>query len=234
MPAYSNWLLFSAMVEAGLDLLGARADLTRVDYAIRQHDAWYKGDGAYGDGPSFHWDYYNSFVIHPMLVDVLETCGDDVEAWREMRPRVLERARRYAAILERLIAPDGSFPPIGRSLAYRFGAMQVLAQVALRGSLPEGVAPAQVREALTAVIQRTMNAPGTFDAAGWLRIGFCGHQPGVGERYISTGSLYLCAVGLLPLGLSPEDEFWSAPAQPWTSVKAWTGQPFPIDHALSS
>ena len=30
---------------------------------------------------------------------------------------------------------------------------------------------------------------------GWLRIGFCGHQPGVGETYISTGSLYLVLRG---------------------------------------
>ena len=37
---------------------------------------------------------------------------------------------------------------------------------------------------------------------------------------------------LLPLGLPASDEFWSAPPQPWTSVKAWSGQPFPIDHAL--
>ncbi len=62
------------------------------------------------------------------------------------------------------------------------------------------------------VIRRTIEAPGTFDANGWLQIGFCGHQPGVGETYISTGSLYLCAVGLLPLGLPPADPFWSAPA----------------------
>ena len=105
--------------------------------------------------------------------------------------------------------------------------------MALRHALPDGVSPAQVRGALTAVIRRTIEAPGTFDADGWLRIGFCGHQPGVGETYISTGSLYLCAVGLLPLGLPASDEFWSAPAQPWTSVRAWSGQPFPIDHALN-
>ena len=50
-------------------------DRMRVDYALRQHDQWYKGDGAYGDGPDFHWDYYNSFVIHPMLLDVLDAVG---------------------------------------------------------------------------------------------------------------------------------------------------------------
>jgi len=231
MPGFNNWLLFSATVEAGLKLLGANWDKTRVDYALRQHEQWYKGDGTYGDGPEFHWDYYNSFVIHPMLIDVLTACADE-SAWKELAAREQARAIRYAAVQERLIGPDGSFPPIGRSIAYRCGAFHALAQAALRKRLPEGVSPAQVRGALTAVIRRSIDAPETFDANGWLRIGFCGHQPGIGETYISTGSLYLCAVGLLPLGLAASDEFWSAPAEPWTSAKAWSGRAFPIDHAL--
>jgi hypothetical protein len=234
LPSTSNWLLFSATVEAGLARLGAPWDRLRVDYALRQHEQWYKGDGAYGDGPEFHWDYYNSFVIHPMLLDVLDVCRDETPAWKDLAARVERRAQRYAAVQERLIAPDGTFPAIGRSLAYRFGAFHLLAAIALRRALPEGLSPAQVRGALTAVIRRSIGAPETFDANGWLRIGFCGHQPGIGETYISTGSLYLCAVGLLPLGLPPSDDFWSAPAQPWTSVRAWGGQSFPIDHALGS
>jgi hypothetical protein len=234
VPGFNNWLLFSAMVEAGLKLLGANWDKTRVDYALRQHDQWYKGDGAYGDGPDFHWDYYNSFVIHPMLVDVLNACADESPAWKDLAAREQARATRYAAVQERLIGPDGSFPPVGRSIAYRCGAFHALAQAALRKRLPDGVSPAQVRGALTAVIRRSIDAPDTFDANGWLRIGFCGNQPGIGETYISTGSLYLCAVALLPLGLPASDEFWSAPTEPWTSAKAWSGKPFPIDHALST
>jgi hypothetical protein len=224
--------LFSATIEAALARLGATWDRMRVDYALRQHDEWYKGDGAYSDGPSFHWDYYNSFVIHPMLLDVLDACRDEMPAWKELSARVDERARRYAAILERLIAPDGSFPAIGRSLAYRCGAFHLLASMALRRALPEGVSAAQVRGALTAVIRKTLEAPDTFDADGWLRIGFCGHQPGIGETYISTGSLYLSSVAFLPLGLDGGDPFWSSAAQPWTSVKAWKGEAFPIDHAI--
>jgi hypothetical protein len=232
VPGFNNWLLFSAMVEAALKELGAPWDRTRVDYAVRQHEQWYKGDGAYGDGPEFHWDYYNSFVIHPMLVDVLHVCADESPAWRDVSAHEEVRAKRYAAVQERLIAADGSFPPIGRSIAYRCGAFHALAQAALRRSLPDGVSPAQVRGALTAAIRRTLDAPGTFDANGWLTVGFCGHQPGVGETYISTGSLYLCALAFLPLGLPGSDEFWSAPPQPWTQAKAWSGQPFRIDHAL--
>ncbi len=232
-PGFNNWLLFSATVEAALLKLGAAWDRVRVDYALRQHDQWYKGDGAYGDGPQFHWDYYNSFVIHPMLLDVLDACRDEMPAWKELSARVDERAKRYAAVLERLVAPDGSFPAIGRSIAYRCGAFHLLAAMALRRTLPDGVSPSQVRGALTAVIRRTLEtAPETFDSNGWLRIGLCGHQPGVGETYISTGSLYLCSVAFLPLGLDTTDPFWSAPAQPWTSAKAWRGEAFPLDHAI--
>jgi hypothetical protein len=234
VPPFNNWLLFTATVEAALSKLGASWDRVRVDYALRQHAQWYKGDGTYGDGPDLHWDYYNSLVIQPMLIDVLEACASAFPEWEAMVPVVRRRARRYAAILERLISPEGTFPAIGRSLAYRFGALHLLAQMAARRDLPEEVSPAQVRGGLTAVIRRSIEAPGTFDADGWLRIGFCGHQPGVGERYISTGSLYLCAVGLLPLGLPESDAYWSAPAEPWTSMRAWSGRAFPIDKALPS
>lgn len=231
-PGFNNWLLFSATIEAFLASIGQPWDRMRVDYALRQHAQWYKGDGIYGDGPEFHWDYYNGYVIHPMLLDVLDTCAPRDAGWKTLHEAALPRARRYAAIQERLVAPDGSFPAIGRSLPYRCGAFQPLAQMALRRDLPDGVTPPQARAALDAVIRRTLDAPATFDDNGWLRIGLCGHQPALGESYISTGSLYLCSVAFLPLGLPPADPFWAAPPEPWTGLKVWRGEPIPIDRAL--
>lgn len=146
---------------------------------------------------------------------------------------VQRRIQRYAAVQERLISPEGAFPPIGRSLAYRIGAFQALGQVALGHLLPAEVAPAQVRCALTAVMKRMMEAPGTFDEKGWLKIGFCGAQPGIGEGYINTGSLYLCCAGFLPLGLPADDPFWNAPDADWTSLKLWKGIDLPADHAVN-
>jgi len=213
--------------------MGEEPDRLRIDYAIRQHEQWYKGDGVYGDGPEFHWDYYNSYVIQPMLVDILlRVSGTYGEEGERMRDRVLLRAQRFAAIQEALIAPDGTFPAIGRSIAYRCGAFQHLAQMALMKRLPESLSPAQVRCALQAVIRRSLEAPGTFDENGWLRIGLCGHQPSLGERYISTGSLYLCTTAFLPLGLPEDDPFWSDPDEAWSSQKIWSGQDAPADHAL--
>ncbi|RSL19150.1 hypothetical protein EDE15_4792 [Edaphobacter aggregans] len=231
-PGYNNWLLFSAMVEAALSVMGAWWDPMRVDYAVRTMNTWYKGDGVYGDGPSFHWDYYNSFVIQPMLLNILDSISKSSTAWESFRPAITVRAQRYAAIQERLIGPDGTFPPIGRSLCYRFGAFHLLAEVALRRVLPEPIAPSQVRSALTTVMRRMLDAPNVFDEKGWLRIGFHGHQPSIAESYISTGSSYLCSAALLPLGLPATDLFWSGRSMPWTSKKTWSGEQVGPDHAL--
>jgi hypothetical protein len=230
-PGFNNWLLFSAIIEAMFCKYGLPWDTLRIDYALRQHMEWYKGDGLYGDGPQFHWDYYNSFVIQPMMLNILDAVSKTTDRWEFLRKPVVARARRYAAIQERLISPEGTFPAIGRSLAYRFGVFHHLGEMAMRRNLPEGVHPAQVRCALTSVMSRMVAAKGMFDDKGWLTIGFAGHQPSIGEEYISTGSCYLCAGAWLPLGLAASDVFWSAPGEPWTAQKAWGGTDMPVDHA---
>lgn len=223
-PGFNNWLLFSAMIEAFLFTVGEEWDYVRIDYAVRQHDEWYKGDGHYGDGPAFHADYYNSYVIHPMLLDVLACMHQQSPHWDKMYTRELVRAARYAEVLERMVGPDGSFPPLGRSLAYRCGVFHLLALLAWKEKLPATLPPAQVRGALLAVIAATLGARSNFDDNGWLQIGLSGHQPAIGEDYISTGSLYLCATTFLPLGLPSSNRFWSDPDLSWTQRRVWWQQ----------
>ncbi|KAF9112873.1 hypothetical protein BGX30_007143 [Mortierella sp. GBA39] len=220
------------LIETALARFGDRDwDPMRIDYALKQLEQWYAGDGVYGDGPAYHADYYNSFVIHPMLLDVLDHAGALQPDWEAHKGPALVRAQRYAEQLERMIAPDGSFPVVGRSISYRTGAFHLLAQLAWQRLLPEGLDAAQVRCALTAVMRRCFEPAGTYDAEGWLRIGLSGHQPELGEGYISTGSLYLCATVLLPLALPENDPFWQGEAE-WTSKRIWSGGHGRIDHAL--
>lgn len=231
-PPENNWLLFSAMIEAALFQLGEDWDRARVGDALRKHAAWYLGDGLYGDGPHYHADYYDSYVIHPFLLSVLHVLGQQDPSWAAMKQAAENRAQRYAALQERTIAPDGSFPPIGRSLTYRAGAFHLLADIALRESLPELLTPQQVRSALSAVLNHTLTPPGTFNAEGWLQIGLSGHQPSLGETYISTGSLYLCTAAFLPLGLPASHPFWTGPETSWTSKRIWQGENLSADHAI--
>lgn len=228
----SNWIFFSAMVEAGLYVLGEQYDIMRVLYALRVFRQWYKGDGVYGDGEMFHWDYYNSFVIQPMYVDLVDLFYKENEEIAAMRSTVLSHASRYASVLERLIGPEGSYPVLGRSICYRFGAFQMLAQAALQHRLEKELSPASVRCALTAVIKRVMCSPKMFDEHGWLLPGVYGYQPELAEGYINIGSLYLCSAVFLPLGLLPSDSFWSGADEAWSGKKVWAGEAIHIDHAI--
>ena len=232
-PYENNWLLFSAMVECAIKEFGGEWKYEAVEYALDRHEQWYKGDGVYGDGPDFHFDYYNSFVIQPMMTQVLEIVVKHVPEKSADFKRQLKRYARYAEQQERMISPEGTFPAVGRSLAYRFGAFYALSDVSYRQMLPKKVSPAQVRSALTAVIRRQISMPGTFDRNGWLQLGFAGHQPSIAERYINTGSSYLCCAVFVALGLPSDSGFWTDPAQDWTQKKVWKGVDIPCDKALA-
>lgn len=170
-------------------------------------------------------DYYNSFVIHPMLLDILEIMQKHNKGETDFYKKEQLRFSRYAEQQERMISPDGAYPVIGRSIAYRFGTFHVLSTAALKDLLPTTITKSQVRCGLTAVIKRHMAIKGNFDEHGWLTLGFAGHQPQIAERYISTGSLYLCSTVFTALGLPVTDEFWSAPYEEWTGKKIWSGNP---------
>lgn len=226
----SNWLLFSALIESFLLSIGEGDwDKQAVDKALSKFDEWYVGDGWYSDGPTFALDYYNSFVIHPMLVDILEILVEHNIKPQSDYDQALKRMVRYSDQLERMISPVGTFPVIGRSITYRTGAMQALAQVALEEKLPVGTSPSQVRCALTKVTENLLRDE-VFDENGWLILGLTGHTPEVADYYTSTGSLYMASLSFLPLGLPKENPFWSDPAEEWTSLKAWKGEVFKKDY----
>ena len=232
-PGESNWLLFASMVEAALLEFTGECDKDRLLYGVKRfRDHWYKGDAWYGDGKDLHLDYYNSLVIHPMLTEVLRIMAKHGIEGAEFLPEQERRLGRYAAELERMISPEGTYPVIGRSINYRFGSMHALSDAALLHLLPENVSPAQVRCALTAVITRQIGMPRTFTPDGWLRSGYAGSQIRMAETYINTGSLYLCTAAFLPLGLPETDPFWESPYRDWTAKKAWNGVDVGTDHCL--
>lgn len=230
-PVFSNWLLFSAMNEAFFCRFGYEWDVMRVDYALRQLEQWYVGDGMYKDGESFAVDYYNSYVIHPFLAAITEVVKSKTNAYSAMTELIKKRNERYAIIQERSINADGSYPAFGRSIIYRGAAFHHLADMAWRKTLPQQLTPAQVRGALTAVIRKTMESTGTYKD-GWLTIGLVGDQPSLADVYNNQGSPYIATNIFLPLGLSETDPFWADPPAKWSAQKIWSGEDFPNDHSV--
>jgi hypothetical protein len=237
-PPYSNWLLFAAMNEAFLLSIGEEWDPVRIDLAVRKINEWYVGDGWYSDGPRFHFDHYGSFVIHPMLVEILEVLVATGAKLNSLDgPALLDQAyrrmQRYGEHLERLIGPEGSFAPIGRSLTYRTAAFQPLGLLAWRKKLPESLPEGQVRAATMAAQRAIFSHPSNFNQQGFLTIGFTGHQPRLGDSYSNNGSMYLASQSLIALGLPEDDSFWTAPGLPWTTKKAFAGEDFPKDYYVN-
>lgn len=61
-PPYTNWLLFVSMEECFLMKARAQFDPYRIKMGLSKVEEWYVGDGWYSDGPSFAFDYYNSWM----------------------------------------------------------------------------------------------------------------------------------------------------------------------------
>lgn len=230
--AYNNWLLFAGMNETFLMGVGAESDPARITIARYKIREWYVGDGWYSDGAKFSMDYYNAFVIHPMLVQMLEVLRDNKRVAATEYDEALARLIRHADYTERIISPEGTYPVFGRSVTYRTAAFQSLAQAALMEKLPADVTPAQVRCGLTKVFRNMYKGNQNFDANGWLVLGFNGHQPEMADIYTSTGSLYMATLGFLPLGLPADNKFWTDPPADWTSKKAWNGEKVKKDYKV--
>ena len=233
-PPYTNWLLFSSTIESFMAKVGGEYDQYRVNSACRKMEEWYMGDGWFADGPHFSFDYYSSYVFHPMYLETLQAMVDAKAStrldYKKYWERQLARCQKYSIILERLISPEGTFPVFGRSIPYRMAAMQPLALLAWYKKMPRELSNGQVRAALTKVMHRMFDAQNNFNKGGFLTIGFCGHQPNTADWYTNNGSLYMTSLAFMPLGLSPDDPFWTDEDQPWTQVKAWNGMDFPKDH----
>lgn len=235
-PPYTNWLLFSSTIECFLKKAGAREDAYRITSALRKIEEWYVGDGWYSDGPDFAFDFYNSFVLHPMYVECLEvmTDGGKKSGWNlkaDNFNRGIKRMQRFGIILERFVSPEGAFPVFGRSITYRTAVLQPLALLAWRGWLPKELSNGQIRAAMTAVMNRMFGDNRNFNEKGFLTLGFNGSQPHISDWYTNNGSLYMASLAFLPLGLPAEHPFWTDASQAWTSKKAWGGEEFPKDHA---
>ena len=234
-PPYTNWLLFSSILESFITKTRqGEYDEFRINTACRKMEEWYVGDGWFSDGPDFAFNYYSSYVFHPMYLETLQAMIDAKANTRldyqKYYDRELRRTQKYSIILERFISPEGTFPVFGRSIPYRMAALQPLALIAWYQQLPKDLSNGQVRNALTKVMHRMFDYQQNFNEGGYLTIGFCGSQPETADWYTNNGSLYMTTLCFMPLGLPADHPFWTSAAEPTTQEKAWNGQPFPKDH----
>lgn len=223
-PHANNWLLFSCTVGLFLYRQTGVPGLRDIQKHLTTLESWYVGDGWYKDG-AFHMDYYNSYIIYPMLLEVLRNLK------HTSYDLVLKRAQRHSEFLERLIGCDGRFPYFGRSAVYRCAAFHCLSNMASCGGLPSGLEYGGVRCGLTAVLEQFFEGGQNFTERGFLTLGFNGKQAMIADTYSNTGSTYFALVIFEPLRLPPTHAFWSAPDAQWTQARLWNGGPVLKDYA---
>ena len=232
-PGQNNWLLFAATVEAALALMGERWDAMRIDYAMRAAPAVVRRRRRVRRRSALPLGLLQQ-LRHP--ADAAGRAAQYRVArqdWETLLPDILARARRYAAIQERLISPEGTFPVIGRSITYRTGAFQLLAQMALLGELPAPLTGARVRAALTAVMRRLLEAPGTFDDRRLADDRTVRASAASGrDLHFDRQPVSLRGRVSAP-GLRRPTRSGRAPAEDWTSRRIWRGEDAPADHAIT-
>ena len=232
IPYHNNWILFSGIVECFFIFLGEKPNEEKMFNIANQINNWYVGDGWYSDGKIFAMDYYNSFVIHPMFIHMLEIMEKNHIKIPITSNIALKRMQKFNIFLERLISPEGKFPPFGRSIVYRLGVFQTLTLAIWKYGLPYPLKNGAVRAALTRVMSNMFNIKGNFNEKGFLTLGFVGHQLNVANTYSNNGSTYITSLLFLALGLPSNDPFWVDSPKPWTSQNAWNGKSFPMDKAI--
>jgi len=197
-----NWYLFHGMIETFLKSIDESYDDVFISSMLETIELWYCGDGFYKDGErGFSMDYYNSYVIHPFYIEILKVCNPSIV------DKAFERCIKYTEFLERIVNPDGSYPPLGRSITYRFGAFHALAYSIYNERISSQHTYPQLKRLLTKVLKRIITHS-IFNTYGFLELGFTGSHPEITDWYSNWGSCYLTTLGFLPLGLGKSHHFW--------------------------
>ena len=198
-----NWVLFPALVASVRRHFGVALPDAAIDAGIDWMLARYRGDGWYADGGGHAFDQYTGWAVHWHLL-----LWSRIEPERRPRTRALieRRFRTYLASIAPMFAADGTRPPFGRSLGYRFAAAAPFALAALFGidAVPHDVA----RRIAGGTIRRHL-ADGALDpTTGWFRRGVADERPDVLERYVSAGASAWAMHAFVALGLDASSRFW--------------------------
>ncbi len=243
-PHINNWLLFEAIIEIFLYKNQKIKTLHKTLLNLRIIESYYVGDGWYKDGPVFHMDFYNSYVILPFLITIykelyLLNYQNQGSLYKNVYNKSILKIQRQSEFLERLIGPNGSFPIFGRSAVYRTAIFHALVACACENALPHTLSYGQVRNGLNAVITHMFenNDLHIFDEHGFLTYGFSGFQPEIGDEYSNSGSLYFALLIFMPLGLDENHDFWKNDTRSmedeWSQKKLYSGKCINRDKAIN-
>lgn len=204
-PPENNWLLFQAYLEYGLYKYYNNGNLNIIEKNVIKVFKWYYKDGIYYDGNNHKFNYYSSYVFHPMLYELLLFLKDDILSFKLMFIEEEKRMILFSEYLLGIIKKDGSYPLIGRSLGFRYAILYSLS-LSNYYHLHNQSFQVKSRDKMMLVINKYLKS-GIFDDNGFLYVGLYGHNEKQ-ERYMCSGSVYFTISSFCILGLDENDIFW--------------------------
>jgi hypothetical protein len=236
----NNWLLFEAIIEIFLYKNQKIKILNKTLFNLQIIESYYIGDGWYKDGPLFHMDFYNSYVILPFLITIYQELHllnykNNGILYKNLYNKTLLKIQRQSEFLERLISQDGSFPIFGRSGVYRTAIFHALVTTTYISGLPNSLSYGQVRTGLNAVIENMFQNEKIkiVDEHGFLTFGFSGFQPEMADEYSNSGSIYFALLIFMPLGLNENHIFWNSSSEDWSQKKMYNGNSINKDKSIN-
>lgn len=200
---------------------GHRSDRAIITAHLDQLETMYRGGGWFEDGINQAYDHYNAYAFHfyGLWWARLHGAHDPARArrWREW-------AGLFVRDYQHFFAASGEHPAFGRSIMYRFNAINVFGLAAAEGctDLPLG----RLRRLCTRNLDFFLSRPITQEQ-GCLAFGWTDRFDALAEPYSCSGSPYWCAKGLAALILPPDHAFWREPEQPLPAELGDFAHPIP-------
>ena len=206
----NNHLFMSVHILEFLKKIGRehRTDAAVIEAHLNQLETMHRGDGWFEDGINQAYDHYNAYAFHFYGLMWARLHGQRhparAQRWRDW-------ARLFVGDYQHFFAANGEPPAFGRSITYRFNAINVFGLAAAEGctDVPLG----RLRRLCTRHLDFFLARP-IYQEQGCLSCGFTDRWDKIAEPYTCAGSPYWAAKGFTPLLLPPTHAFWRAPEEP--------------------
>ncbi|RME70441.1 MAG: DUF2264 domain-containing protein [Verrucomicrobia bacterium] len=206
----NNHLFMSVHILEFLRTIGHehRTDATVIEHHLDQLETMHRGGGWFEDGINQAYDHYNAYAFH-----FYGLCWARLHGHRD--PARAERWRGWARLFiddyQHFFAASGEHPAFGRSIMYRFNAVNVFGLGAAEGC--SDLPPGRLRRLCLNNITFFLNRPITQEQ-GCLAFGWLDHFEDLAEAYSCAASPYWAAKGFALLLIPPDQPFWTAPDTP--------------------
>lgn len=206
----NNHLFMSVHILEFLKRIGHehRTDAAVITAHLKQLETMHRGDGWFEDGINQAYDHYNAYAFHfyGLMWARLHGRRDPARAqrWRDW-------AQLFVRDYQHFFAANGEVPAFGRSITYRFNAINVFGLAAAESctDLPQG----RLRRLCTRHLDFFLERPITQEQ-GCLSCGFTDRWDKIIEPYSCAASPYWAAKGFTPLLMPPDHAFWNALEEP--------------------